>query len=78
MIQDIRHGNKKGSHEAHLHVREKRFRGADENKIALVFDRQGVFQPEKQKFLEIKAHPEEKGQHNGDLDHPVFQLNQVR
>jgi hypothetical protein len=36
-------------------VREKRFRGADENKIALVFGREGVFQPEKKKFLEIKT-----------------------
>jgi hypothetical protein len=58
-------------------MREKGFRRADENEIAFVFNRQGILQPEKQKFLEIKAHPEEKGQHNGDLDHPVFQLNQL-
>ena len=57
---------------------EKWLRRADENKIALVFGRQGILYPEKQEFLEIKTHPEENGQHDGDLDHPVLQLNQVR
>jgi len=57
---------------------EKGLRRADENKIALVFGRQGILYPEKQEFLEVKTQPEEKGQDNGDLDHPVLQLNQVR
>ena len=57
---------------------EKGLRRADENKIALVFGRQGILHPEKQEFLEVKTQPEEKGQDNGDLDHPVLQLNQVR
>jgi len=59
-------------------MREKRFRGADENKIAFVFGRQGVLQPEKQEFLEVKTYPEKDGQNDGYLDHPVLQLNQVR
>jgi len=36
-------------------MREKGFRGTDEDEIAFVFGRQGVFQPEQKEFLEIKT-----------------------
>jgi hypothetical protein len=78
VVQNIRHRDKKSPHKGHLHMSEERFRGTDENQIALVFRREGIFQPEKQEFLEIKTQSKEKGQDNCDLDHPVFQLNQMR
>ncbi len=77
MIQNERHGYEKRPHERHLHMREKGFRWTDENEVAFVLGREGVFQPEQQEFLKIKTQPEKEAHHDSNFNGAVLQLDQM-